>query len=340
MEAIRTEVDLTLLKGKSALITGGASGIGLATARTWAAAGVYVTIADIQSVDAGQNLVAEISSTGNHVNYAWCDVTSWESQIAVFKSAIAFSPTQTLDIVATFAGTAFVPGNQVDHVLAAGEPSLAVDPKQPDVRNIEVNLTGVYYTSWLALYYMRLRPSSVKGIRHSTAQTTHTRTDDKSLIFVSSIGGYMDSPKASTYPASKFGVRGLFRSTRARTLDIGVRCNLLAPWFIDTPLIAPIKNAMAARGIDMGKVLSFASIESCVEAATFCAVDPKLHGTLSHSMGLLCCSSQVTNSFFAGRALAIQPEGIFDLKDDFEDGWAGDQLRPIIQRRRDAGFDA
>ena len=41
-----------------------------------------------------------------------------------------------------------------------------------------------------------------------------------------------------------------------------------------------------------------------------------------------------------GRALAIQPEGILDLKDDFENGWAGDQLRPIIQRRRDAGFDA
>lgn len=41
-----------------------------------------------------------------------------------------------------------------------------------------------------------------------------------------------------------------------------------------------------------------------------------------------------------GRALAIQPEGIFDLKDDFEHGWAGDQLRPIIQRRRDAGFNA
>lgn len=41
-----------------------------------------------------------------------------------------------------------------------------------------------------------------------------------------------------------------------------------------------------------------------------------------------------------GRALAIQPEGIFDLKDDMEDGWAGDQLRPIMKRRREAGFDA
>jgi 5'-hydroxyaverantin dehydrogenase len=97
---------------------------------------------------------------------------------------------------------------------------------------------------------------------------------------------------------------------------------------------------MAARGIDMGKVLSFASIESCVEAATLCAVDPNLHGTLSHSIGVFHCRIQVTNSILAGLALAIQPEGTFDLKDDFEDGWAGDQLRPIMQRRRDAGFDA
>jgi 5'-hydroxyaverantin dehydrogenase len=287
MEALHTEVDVASLKGKSALITGGASGIGLATARAWAAAGVYVTIADIQPIEAGQKLAAELSCTGGHVNYSWCDVTNWDSQVAAFKSAITFSPYQTLEIVATFAGTAFAPGNQVDHVLAAGEPSLDIDPKSPNIRNIEVNLTGVYYTSWLALHYFRLKPrAGADGAHVATNGTTDgtnsidaSVTTDKSLILMASIGAYMDSPKASTYPASKFGVRGLFRSTRARTLDIGVRCNLLAPWFIDTPLIAPIKNAMASRGIDMAKVLSFANIESCVEAASFCAANTQLHGT-------------------------------------------------------------
>lgn len=287
MEAIHPEVNLALLKAKSALITGGASGIGLATARAWAAAGVYVTIADIQLLETGQQLAAELSSAGGHVNYTWCDVTDWDSQVAAFKNAIAFSPSQTLDIVATFAGTAFAPGNQVDHVIAAGEPSLAIDPKSPNTRNIEVNLTGVYYTSWLALHYFRLKPRAVadgadaatNGTKDGADFVDASATIDKSLILVASIGAYMDSPKASTYPASKFGVRGLFRSTRTRTLDIGVRCNLLAPWFIDTPLIAPIKNAMALKGIDMAKVLSFASIESCVEAASFCAADRRLHGT-------------------------------------------------------------
>lgn len=286
MEAVSTPHDLTALKGKSALITGGASGIGLATARVWAGEGAYVTIADVQSDERGAQLVSEISATGGHINYVFCDVTSWDSQVAAFKSAVKFSPYQTLDIVATFAGTAFAAGNEVDHVMMAGEPSLEHDPKVPDTRNIDINLTGVYYTSWLALYYFRLKPKRMEvgaggatnGIPNAPDTNGASSSPDKSLVMVASIGAYMDSPKASTYPASKFGVRGLFRSTRARTMDIGVRCNLLAPWFVDTPLIAPIKNAMASRGMDMAKMLSFASVDSCVEAASLCAVDTKLHG--------------------------------------------------------------
>lgn len=262
MEPLNIEFDLSTLKGKSAFITGGGSGLGLATAQKWADAGVYVTIADIQ----------QPSSTlpSSYANYVHCDVTSWESQVAAFKSALSFSPTGSLDIVAAFAGTAISPGNQVDHVLAAGTPSLELDPPRPSIRNIEVNLVGSYYTSWLGLYYLRL-PGSQPN-----------QPSDKSLLFCASIGAYMDSPRASTYPASKFGVRGLFRSTRAQTQQLGVRCNLLAPWFFDTPLIAPIKHAMAARGIDMAKVLSFTTVEACVEAATYCAANPGLHGEITN----------------------------------------------------------
>ncbi|KAB8242361.1 Alpha/Beta hydrolase protein [Aspergillus flavus] len=267
MEVLNTTVDLGTLRGKSALITGGASGIGLATARAWAAAGMYVTIADIQPLETGQNILADLA--GGHVHYVCCDVTSWESQIKAFKEAIQFTPSKALDIVAAFAGVSFAGGNQVDHVLAAGDPRLDVNPSPPDIRNIQVNLIGVYYTSWLGLYYLRLPPTNKAA----------NPSPDKSLILMGSIGSYMDSPKASTYPASKFGVRGLFRSTRARTRELGVRCNLLAPWFIDTPLIAPMKKAMAARGIDMAQRLTFASVDACVEAATTCAANPQLHGT-------------------------------------------------------------
>ena len=43
-------------------------------------------------------------------------------------------------------------------------------------------------------------------------------------------------------------------------------------------------------------------------------------------------------NFTKGRALVVQPEGIFDVKDDLEAGWAGDQLKTIMRRRHDAGF--
>lgn len=261
-----------------------------------------MTIVDILHKESGQ-LIA--SAIGANAAYVCCDVTSWQDQVDAFKAAIRRSPSQSLDVVATFAGTAFAAGNQVDHVLAVGEPSLETNPAAPNTQNIAVNLIGSYYSSWLALYYFRMEPANDLGAKISS----------KALIFMASIGAYMDSPKASTYPASKFGVRGLFRSTRARSLDIGVRCNLLAPWFVDTPLVAGVKNGMASRGMQMAEVLGFASIESCVEAATYSAV-----------------------SDIHGRAIAVQPEGLFDLKDNLADGWAGDQLRPIMERRFEAGF--
>lgn len=283
MEPISTATDMSALDGKSALITGGASGIGLATARAWAGAGARVTIADIQPLETGETLAAELKA-----NYVWCDVTSWESQVAAFKAAIAFSPTKTVDIVVTCAGTAVMSGNLVDHVLAAGEASLTVDPPLPSIRNIEVNLIGVYYSSWLALHYFRLPPQPPFPATTATTTNNHPlqhQSPDKSLILVGSIAGYMDTPKESTYPASKFGVRGLFSATRARTLDLGVRCNLLAPWFVDTPLVAPMKDAMAARGVDMAArgvdmaaLLSFVSVDACVQAASFCAVEKGVHG--------------------------------------------------------------
>lgn len=281
METFKGNNDVSQLKGKVCLVTGGASGIGLATVQHWAAAGALVTIADLRTEEKGSALAQDISDeTGGSVNYVRCDVTDWDSQINAFRNAVTFGAKDELDIVATFAGTAFAAENVVDQVLQAGEPSLDSKLAPPDVRNIDINLKGVYYSTWLALYYMRMKPNSQDP---ATTASIRSQIDaaippEKSLVMVSSIAGYFDSPKTATYPASKFGVRGLFRATRARTLDIGVRCNLLAPWFVDTPLVAPIKNGMAARGIDIGKVLSFASVESCVKAATLCAVDTELHG--------------------------------------------------------------
>lgn len=267
-------VNLSALKGKSVLITGGASGLGLATARSFAAAGAYVTIADLQ--DVGEEIAQELTSQGHHARYAHCDVTSWESQIKAFKAAIIFSPDKTLDVVAMFAGTAVDSGNVVEHVQAQ-EASLDRDPPEPGVKALDVNLTGVLYSTYLAFDYFRLKPQNQAHVGGSTESSP-----SKSLIFVSSLAGYIDYPGHSLYNAGKFGVRGLFRSVRSKAKETGVRCNLLAPWYIKTPMTAAIRDMLEAQGIEDGKGVTFAPIEFLVEAAGRCAVDENLDGMFRH----------------------------------------------------------
>ena len=271
-----TPVDLAALKGKSALITGGASGLGLATTQSFAAAGAYVTIADIQpATGVGEKIVQELTKQGYHVTYIYCDVTNWESQVKAFKTAVTFAPNKTLDVVAMFAGIASEVGNLVDHVQAH-EASLDKDPPQPSIRPLDINLTGVFYSSYLALNYFRLKPQN----QELAAQTNGDSESlpSKSLIFVSSLAGYIDYPSHSLYNAGKFGVRGLFRSVRSKTKEMGARCNLLAPWYIKTPMTADLRKYLEAQGIEDGKGVSFGRIEDVVEIVGRCAVDESTDG--------------------------------------------------------------
>lgn len=270
-------VDLSSLKGKSVLITGGASGLGLATAREFAAAGAYVTIADIQPVEAGEGIVQELTNQNYQVTYAYCDVTNWESQIKAFKTGIMFAPQRTLDVVAMFAGIGNEAGNVVEHVQA-NEASLEQDPAQPSIRPLDINLTGVYFSTYLALNYFRLKPQSQEQAPHTNVDSGGLQT--KSLIFVSSLAGYIDYPGHSLYNAGKFGVRGLFRSIRSKTKEMGVRSNLLAPWYIKTPMTADLRKYLQSQGIEEGKGITFGRIEDVVEIAGRCAVDESLDGML------------------------------------------------------------
>lgn len=299
-------VDLSKLKDKSVLVTGGASGLGLATSRAFAAAGAYVTIADIQGEKTAQEL------TGN-VKYVLCDVTDWESQIQAFKTAVTFSPNKTLDVVALFAGTAAQAGNLVSHVMA-NEASLDKDPARPGTKCIEINLTGVYYSSFLALNYFRLKPQGQEPSSHANGDTGSLPS--KSLIFVSSMAGYIDYGGHSVYNAGKFGVRGLWRSIRAQAAnDLNVRCNLIAPWYIDTPMTADIQQYMKEKGVADGQGISFGKIEDVVDTACRCAADEGVKG----------------------RAFAIMPEGVRDLGDDLEGKDAGPEVHAIMIQRRGAG---
>lgn len=267
-------IDISGLKGRSVLITGGASGLGRDTAKAFAVAGAYVTIADIQS--AGE-FVKELSDSGHHVQTVHCDASDWESQVEAFKKAINFSPNGTIDIVALFAGVDNV-GHLVDQVNST-EVSLKEDPAPPSTLSLEVNTKGSFYSTYLALHYFRLKSQADEGTSGA-----------KSIIFVASLAGYIDDTHNSSYTASKFGVRGIFRAVRQRAFtDIGVRCNLIAPWAIVTPMTKPLLAMMSQMGIEEGKGITFAKAETCVEAVGRCAVDKSLSGKRTLAMKRIQC---------------------------------------------------
>jgi len=215
-------------------------------------------------------------------------------------------------------------------------------PPKPPVGDIEVNLLGVYRNAWLALYYMRL-PSMAEN----------TTTWSKSLILCSSVAGYSDMPTNTDYNASNcrlslltltesrglfpnplpifgrfayykvdllpikriVGVRGIFRGLRHTTRSLNVRVNLIAPFWINTPLVHPNLPQMAAIGLRPGKGLAFAKSEDVVNVATKFA----------------------TNESIRGGAFMVVPNGYFDMNENDAGEWTGDVLREQWRVRRAKG---
>lgn len=268
--------DLNLLRDRSVLITGGASGLGEATTRKFHSHGAYVTIADLQEA-AGQQLVQEL---GDRVTFVRCDTTDWESSAAAFKHAATFAPSKTIDIVIPFAGLDGERRGLVDLVLDQPAPSLDGDPTpaRPAHKAIDVNLIGEYITTYLALHYFRLPAANGQ------------QNFKKSLILISSMTAYMDLPYNTGYATSKYGVRGMFRSIRSQAGKVNARVNNIAPGYVLTPLTKKVHRIERPEEPSKatGLVLPWTPIEHVVEACGRCAVDEGVDG-MSGSMTSLQC---------------------------------------------------
>jgi 5'-hydroxyaverantin dehydrogenase len=265
---VKGEVDWSQLDGRSVLITGGASGLGEATTIKFANHGAWITVAD-KNEALGRALVEKLSSQGKHVQFAYCDTTDWTSSAAAFKAAVNFSPSKTLDVVILYAGMSAPNKSMVDLVCEQPVPSRDEDVAfQPVPESINVNLNGLYMSSWLALHYFRVPSATGESSRK------------KSLVLVSSLAGYLDTSYNTAYCTSKFGVRGLFRSVRSETHKVNARVNNIAPGYFLTPL------TMANHGISspeepskiVGTQLPWGDLNRIVEIAGHCAVDDTVHG--------------------------------------------------------------
>lgn len=261
---LTTFYDPNWVKGRTILITGGASGFGAAFVKRFAQHGATIIVGDINTSQ-GQSSVAEArQEAGNeNIHFVHCDVTDWDSQVAFFKEGIRLSPTGGIDTV--------IPNAGVSTEEAIYDQNNAADqPKKPNTKTLEVNLTGVLYTTHLAFFYLSKNPGTTSAQSFASADPAHVKRD-RHILFIGSVASMYPLVGGLQYSSSKHGVMGLFRSAVGCSFTAGIRCNIILPYFNDTPLFTPAARAVFAGG-PMGKV------ENVVDAAMRFTADTRMVG--------------------------------------------------------------
>ena len=202
------------IEGSSALITGGASGLGLATARRLAAAGAIVTILDLPS-SRGAEIAAELGGA-----FSAADVTSVEAVAAAVADASALAP---LRVVINCAGIG-TPNKVLDR---EGNPL----PLEQFERVVRVNLFGTYnVTSQAAAAMAATDPEPSSGDRGVIINTAS----------VAAFDGQIGQP---AYSASKGGVHAMTLPLARALARYGIRVVTIAPGIMETPMLAGLPEA-------------------------------------------------------------------------------------------------
>jgi NAD(P)-dependent dehydrogenase (short-subunit alcohol dehydrogenase family) len=210
------------LKGKVALISGAASGIGAAQATLFAREGAKVVIGDLQEKMAA-DVAAKITAAGGEAHVLRLDVTQADSWTAAVKATVSrFGQLTTL---VNNAGI-FHPG---------GVEAESIDGWN---RMVAINQTGPFLGMKIAI------PELLKS-------------GNAALVNISSLFGLIGSPNAISYHASKGAVRVMGRATALEFARRGIRVNTIFPGQIKTPIlgdITPEQDAAIKASIPMGIV--------------------------------------------------------------------------------------
>ncbi len=198
-----------MLKGKTALITGSTSGIGLGIAKALAAQGANIVLNGFGDVDGPK---AEVAALGTQVGYHGADM----SKPAEIEAMIAYA-TETfgsLDILVNNAG--------IQHVARVEN-----FPVERWDAIIAINLSSAFHATRLALPAMRARNWG-------------------RIINVASVHGLVASAEKSAYVTAKHGVVGFTKVTALENATTGVTCNAICPGWVLTPLVQKQVDAKAA----------------------------------------------------------------------------------------------
>jgi NAD(P)-dependent dehydrogenase (short-subunit alcohol dehydrogenase family) len=198
------------IKGKSALITGGASGLGGATARMLAAQGAKVIIADINEVT-GQKMAEELGSAATFVK---TDVTNTEQVKAAVGTAAQKNGGLHILVSAAGIGVAEkVLGKEGIHDLGRY------------MRVLQVNLIGTF-----------------DMVRHAARLMSNNQPDEDggrgAIVMTASVAAFDGQIGQTAYSASKGGIVGMTLPLARELAREGIRVVTIAPGIFDTPLLA------------------------------------------------------------------------------------------------------
>lgn len=207
------------LAGRSALVTGSTSGIGLAIAQSFAAAGMHVALNGLGTSEQIDAALASVREAGApDARHFDADLREPAAIEAMMREAAAWRP---LDVLVNCAG--------VQHTAA-----LAEMPAEKWDAILAINLSAAFHTMRLALPAM--------------AQRGYGR-----VVNIASVHGLVASVQKAPYVASKFGLVGMSKVAALEYAQAGSRAsggvtvNCLCPGWVETPLIEPQIAARAAR---------------------------------------------------------------------------------------------
>jgi NAD(P)-dependent dehydrogenase (short-subunit alcohol dehydrogenase family) len=229
---------MSSLENKVAIVTGAASGIGLACARRYAAEGATVVGIDLQDSDEWQAVVDTMPASRFHR----VDVTDGPALQAVAEETAA--QLGRIDILLTAAG------------VGDGGPVNMLEEAAWD-RVVDINLKGTFLSIKAVLDTMMAQRAG-------------------SIITIASVEGINGTEGGSAYNASKGGVVLLSKNIAIDYGRLGIRCNAICPGFIDTPLLRSVMDPLPTVKADIQKQIKLGRLgrpEEIAGAACFLAGD-------------------------------------------------------------------
>lgn len=237
---------MSALDGKAALVTGGGSGLGRASAIALARAGAAVTVADVDERGGKETAALVFEEAGGDADFVRADVTRPDEVEAMVDKTIA--RWGHLDCALNNAGTTGASAPTADHTLDEWN------------RAIALNLTGVFLCLKYEIPAMLERGGAI--------------------VNMASGAGLVGFPGLPAYVASKHGVVGLTRAAALEYASQGIRVNAICPGSTRTPMLEgfmggdPQVERMMTRAVPLGRLgrpeeIAEAVVWLCSDAASF-----------------------------------------------------------------------